>query len=279
MGHSAQVLLVAHASRWAELVSLLAALEQEGVRFHQVLPEEVPVVTHAWEVVVIDGESLVDARQRRALLRALAREPRSATVLFVCGRRPSQGEIEDATALADDHIRAGWEAKQLCRRVRALALAPLRRARAARQAVEQLGAARLRVLPGGRDAEAGPGPASASSRSSARRLAPRPLASPELVEEVFRQGRRVEAAHIRAEAERICEGVLREVAEAEANVSTETLADIEDTFRGLESPVAAARFGGARAAVLALRAELSRYLRDEQASIERHQVRWTDREG
>lgn len=107
-----------------------------------------------------------------------------------------------------------------------------------------------------------------------------PLATPALVEEVFRQGRRLEAAHICAQAERICDRMLREVdAEVSAPMFSEAVDGIEEVFANAPSSLAAARRGGARAALLALRSELGRYLREEQDAIERHEMSSLDRKG
>lgn len=282
MASVAEVVLVAHPSRWEALARVLGPLAGEGVALRWASVDAIEGVRggegvaamQVSDLCVLDGESLSSEAERRRVLGSLARAPGVATVLYVSSRLPSDAELDDARVWADDLVYPGWAYAERVRcRVRALALAPSRRASAARRLAAARGDGRgvpLRVLPGGK----------AEGREPAASFeALRPPASQALVQDAFRQGRRVEAAHIRSEAERILARVLGEVTAAEASVSAETLADLEETFGGSVTPLAAARFGGARSAVLALRSELTAYLRDEQASIERHQVRCAVEEG
>jgi len=81
-----------------------------------------------WDVIVVDGESFPDERERLALLRRLdTPRPRVSSVVFVCSRLPLERELEQAAVFCDDWILPGWAYPERVRRrvqVIARALAP-----------------------------------------------------------------------------------------------------------------------------------------------------------
>lgn len=289
--HVSQVLLVAHPSRQLELAGWLRAdrrADEASYGLHPVSPDDVPVVLLAWDVVVIDGESFMTSTARERLLRRIAEEPQGASILYVCGRLPLEDELAQARAWADDFIYPGWaQPERVRRRVEVVALAPWRRAAALRREAEERGDARLAVLPSSSSTAAAPhrAPLRAGSQSRLDRSRPFVLleralrcdsgsgTSAEAVAEAFHEGRRVGVASVRESAERICAGVLEELEEGRATLPPEAARDIEETFGQEPSPLVAARFGGARAAVEALRSELLRLLGTELDAIGRHDVR------
>lgn len=142
----ASVLLVAVPDRARQLAPWLRAI---GEPVHYALAVVEPdrlTPEPACDVIVIDGESVADDLVREELLRR-ACDP-FLTSLYVCKRMPSEEEVQLALTWPSDFIEQGWEFKdRLRRRVQSLALAPWRRATAARLLAERLGDRRLRVLP------------------------------------------------------------------------------------------------------------------------------------
>lgn len=65
------------------------------------------------------------------------------------------------------------------------------------------------------------------------------------------------------------DSLLAEIEEGKATLSAEAIAEIVASFRGMESPVAAARIHGAEQAIVVLRAELSALFEAELESIGR----------
>jgi len=261
----ARVLLVAHPSRQAELGGWLrvpaegVAGEGVGYELHLATPEAVPFERswdHSWDVVVLDGESVSDDQTRRGLLRRLGQRPREASILFVCSRLPGERELEDAAMWADDFIYSGWaQAERVRSRVQVVALAPWRRAAALRRRAEAAGDARLRVLPA-----PVPKPTDVQMTTTQARLA----------SDAFNEGRRVAVLDLRERVNRACRGLLDEV--LGGLDCPEAAKSIEAQYRGDISPVVAARFGGATAAVEAVWGTLRQLVREELAEIERTQV-------
>lgn len=278
----AQVLLVAHASRLAELAGWLRVEGEEvGYTLHLAGPREVPDAS-AWDVVVVDGESLVDDRTRLALLRRLASPPRSAAVLYVCGCLPLDSEIEHATAWADDLVYSGWaQPERVRRRVQVVALAPWRRSKALRRAAESLGDRRLCVLPGGQ-ADDGKGSAAAFGRVDPSHpivlleRAHRSGATPQMVAEAFHVGRRVGVTSLLERFEHMCGELTKELDETEQSPQPEHIADVEATFSDADVPAFAARLAGARGALEAIRVGLRGMASSELEAIEQHTVRPAD---
>ncbi|MGE0789737.1 MAG: hypothetical protein AB7S26_28955 [Sandaracinaceae bacterium] len=269
----ARVLLLADPSRHAELVGWLAEVEDDDVigeaRYdvHVAAPSD-ECDPGVWDVVVIDGESLPDARARLVLLRRVAVLGRRASVLYVCGRSPLEAEIEEAHAWVDDLIEAGWgEAVQ--RRVRLVALAPWRRSMSLRRHAEQQGDARLAVLPGGRDASP-----FATTLSHVDPAYPFTLlerahehgASPQMVAEAFHAGRRAGVGALHDRTERILEGLEDELDATEAELKS---GRVDEDDASTDPLLLCARLGGARGAIEALRGELRRMARHQLAVIAR----------
>ncbi|MCC6876078.1 MAG: hypothetical protein IT378_17350 [Sandaracinaceae bacterium] len=135
----ASVLLVAHELRepllrpWLRVVGEPVGYALEVTRPEDLLPL-LRARTGLWDVVLVDGESLCSDDDREELLRALRFSPeRVATLLYVCTARPSEAEVHGALAWSDDQIGQGGElGRRLQRRVQCVALAPWRRAMAAR---------------------------------------------------------------------------------------------------------------------------------------------------
>ncbi|HJL20077.1 MAG TPA: hypothetical protein RMH99_30710 [Sandaracinaceae bacterium LLY-WYZ-13_1] len=150
----AQVLLVAHPSRQRELEPYLHVRDEDvAYDLCSVALDEVPTELAVWDVVVVDGASFLDDSARLRVLRDLGRRPRLTSVLYVCSRLPLETELAYAGFWCDDLIYPGWaHPERVRRRVQVVALAPWRRAAAARRRAEQLGDERLRVLSGPRRA-------------------------------------------------------------------------------------------------------------------------------
>ncbi len=127
----ASVLLVAAEPRQGLIAPWLCVVGQPVAYGLDVrAPEEVARLRRSWDVIVIDGESIPADDERANLLRRTSRHPHTfATVLFLFSRSPSDVEVRQAMAWADDVIRRGEELEdRLHRRVQAIALAPWRRA-------------------------------------------------------------------------------------------------------------------------------------------------------
>lgn len=93
--------------------------------------------------------------------------------------------------------------------------------------------------------------------------------TPARADEGFHEGRRLEALSLRQRIEQMVDALLTEIAQGRAALSPEVLAEIETSFHGVESPVAAARISGARKAVVVLKAELEGLFEAELETIER----------
>lgn len=102
----------------------------------------------AWDLIVLDGESVGDDALRDQLFAELrAHRGGLVTLLFVCTPRPSSAELRQALGWADDHLTQGWEfGLHLRRRVQSVALAPWRRSLALRVEAELRGDRRLRLV-------------------------------------------------------------------------------------------------------------------------------------
>ncbi len=273
----AQVLLVAHRCRRRELARCLY-VEGEEVCYalDWAAPEEAPRAV-GWDVIVVDGESFPDDRARLRLLRRVGERPRAAAVLYVCSRLPTETEIAHAGLLADDFVYPGWaHLERVRRRVQLVALTPWRRAMALRRRAEQLGDRRLAVLPARTEASPALEVRDLRRRWSDR-VRPTVLlehahpggTTPRTIVEAFQEGRRTGVAAVRDAAERLCDRLLVELAQARAGLSDDTIEDIESAFVEDRSPVVAARFGGASAMVEVVRAELRGLACDQLDAIER----------
>ncbi|HJL14538.1 MAG TPA: hypothetical protein RMH99_02710 [Sandaracinaceae bacterium LLY-WYZ-13_1] len=144
----ARILLVAHASRQRELSACLHVRDEDvAYTLRHASLDDVPLAVDAWDVIVVDGASFLDDGARLRLLRQLGRRPRRATILYVCSRLPLETELAYAGFWCDDLVYPGWaQPERIRRRVQVVALAPWRRAAAARRLAEQRGDRRLRAL-------------------------------------------------------------------------------------------------------------------------------------
>ncbi len=242
----ARVLLVAHPARQEELASWLRVEETDEARYElRVCTPETLAAEPACDVIVIDGESLPREPSRFALtlVHQAGHRPRDASVVYVCSRLPSEQELDLARTWADDYVYAGWaQADRVRRRVQLVALAPWRRSRALRRYAETLGNARLRVLP------STPEPATETASDAAG------------------QARRAAVNDLSGRLDRLCQSLLEEVESGRR--CPEAIESIETAYRGARSPVVAARFDGASAAVEAVWGTLRQLLREELAAID-----------
>jgi len=244
-------------------------VEGEGAQYklHLATAEAVPF-DDAWDVVVLDGESLFDDEQRLELMRRLHEQLRGgASILFVCSRLPREQELTDAKAWADDFIYSGWaEAERVQKRVQLVALAPWRRSVALRRHAEEAGDTRLRVLPGGAS------PAKSAAQAGRQDLAPARMTTTQarLAADAFHEGRRIALVDIQRRVDRACKGLLEEVLGGLDCV--EAAQSIKATYKDAASPVVAARFGGASAAVEAVWGTLRQLVREELVQVEQAQV-------
>ena len=155
---------------------------------------------------------------------------------------------------------------------------------ALRLEAERLGDWRLRVLP--RPAERDPEPPSAwtepetgprlrrvdlgPSQALATAASTMGPGAAALVAEAFDEGRRVGVRRSREQAEDVCERFLDALDEKVDALTPELVAEMEASVRAVtDSPIVAARFGGASFAAVALRDEFRRIVREELRALER----------
>lgn len=280
----ARVLLVAHPSRQRQLAPWL---EVEGEPVSYAVERLTPLEVHGpagWDVIVVDGESFPDERERLALLRRLDRpRPRVSSVVFVCSRLPLERELEQAAVFCDDWILPGWAyPERVRRRVQVIALAPWRRQIALRHRAEQLGDERLRVLRH-RDVEAVGRDSGVRRADHARGFvllerAYRLGATPQMVADAFHEGRRAAVASIAEGADAIFATLREELARTRFTLPAEAIEDIEASARsraardGTRSAVLAARVQGAEGALDGAHGRLAKLLGVELEAIERREA-------
>ena len=281
----ASVLLVAVPDRarmlapWLRAVGEMARFGLEVRAPDQLEPEP----ERTCDVVVLDGESVADDEAREELMR-WACDP-LLTSLYIFKRMPSEEEVELALTWPSDFIQQGWRfGDRLRRRVQFVALAPWRQSMALRLEAERLGDRRLRVLP--RPAERDPEPPSAwtepetgprlrrvdlgPSQALATAASTMGPGAAALVAEAFDEGRRVGVRRSREQAEDVCERFLDALDEKVDALTPELVAEMEASVRAVtDSPIVAARFGGASFAAVALRDEFRRIVREELRALER----------
>lgn len=282
----ASVLLVATAERQRVVAPWLKVVgEPVGYTLERVPPADVQSFGGPHDLILIDGESVPDDADRESLLRR-SKQYRFASLLYLCNPLPSDREIEQALAWADDVIQQDWQVgDRVRRRVQTIALAPWRRTVALRMEATRKGDRRLRVvrsnptaMPANDTSKRDPGHAARLDPALSFVLLERAHAiggrTPELVAEVFHEGRRVGVGALTLSIERLCDELLRELEQSYGALTPELMEDIEALFRVASgSPVVAARFGGAGDAIATLREELRRLTREELAAIERHETR------
>lgn len=283
----ASVLLLAVESRAQRLLPWLRVIG-EPVRYalDAMAPEELPAESSRWDVIVIDGESTADDALRLRVLQRTARGPhRLCTTLYVCNRLASDTELEHAGTWADDVVLSGWQlGERVRRRVQAIALAPWRRATALRLEAQRRGDERLRIVqPAADESSQAPPVEREGRRRRLDRAQPFVLldraariggATHELVSAAFHEGRRVGVASVQESAARICASLVDELSVGRRSLSEADIAVMEaDYARRDVSPVVAARFDGAEAVLVAIRAELANLARAELAAIELRDAR------
>lgn len=275
----AQVLFIAAPSRQRELAPHLRA---DGLSVDYALdlvtPRELPE-TLRWDVVVIDGESLVDARERARVLR-IAAAGGFVTTLYVCSRLPFEDEMEQALGCADDFVYPGWAfPERVARRVQAIALAPWRRSMALRMRAERDGDPKLRVLSPAEPAAAPPRTPMRLDRALPFVLAERAWRiggqTPEMVARAFHEGRRLGVAAVKDRAEQLCDTLADELERGLRALSPEVVEELErDAIEdeAFASPVIAARYRTGLGVLETVRASMASLVRDELSAIERHRA-------
>lgn len=287
--HVASVLLIASKARRRRLVpSLRVVGEPVGYSLEVRGPAELCEPRAGWDVIVIDGESMLDDGQRAEVLRHAALPAhRFATTLYLCNRLPSELEVEQALASADDLVWQGRDTgDRVRRRVQTAALAPWRRACLLRLEAERRGERCLRLV---HPAPAHVEPESRHDDPTRQRVRRIDRAQPlilldraarlgevahKLVVAAFHEGRRVGVAAVHESGERICAAVVEELEVGRRSLRPEDIDEMEARYGDEDgSPVVAARFAGAEGGIEAIRAELRRLALDELAAIERHDAR------
>lgn len=284
----AQVLLVAHPSRRGQLGPWL---EVEGEPVGYTLECRAPADVYAaakwdgatWDVIVVDGESFPDERERLALLRRLDERPRVTSIVFVCSRLPLERELEHASIFCDDWILPGWaHPERVRRRLQVIALAPWRRQMALRRRAEQLGDERLRVLrscdAGGVGRDSGVRRAGHARGFVLLEQAYRSGATPRMVADAFHEGRRAAVASVAEGADGVFASLREELVRMRVTLPEEAAEDIESAARaradrdGMTSVIVAARVQGAEGALDGAQGQLARIISGELDAIERREA-------
>lgn len=244
----AAVLLVAVASRRRLLASSLRVVG-EPVAYEldpiepQHLEDALTRERRRADVILIDGESVAEDRERERLLRtAYMHADRLSTVLYLSTRLPSHEEAEFSLVWADDIIFPGWQfGDRLRRRIQAIALAPWRRSVALRLEAERRGDRCLRVIrprsDGGEPVpERSPGPSPSPERWLPNSLVDRGRGLGDRLSSVaadaFDEGWRAAAGAV----ERISQRIIDEHAAKMESLTPVQVAEIEALYRAAPAP-------------------------------------------
>lgn len=277
----ASVLLLATETRRRHVQPWLGVVgEPVGYALEALDPSELPELGRSWDVIVVDGLSCASGAQRARVLRRASQPPhRFASTIYLAG---SSEDGERALSWAHDVVAVGaQQGERLRRRVQGIALAPWRRSLTLRLEAERRGPQRLRLVVSNDDPGLAPEPVTQRSARLDRAL-PFVLlqkavglgqGASDLVTRAFHEGRRVGVATMRDKTRCVCAGLSTEIEQGRRLLRDEDVAEMEARYRDEGgSPVVAARFGGASAAVAAAQADLERIAAEELVAVERYDV-------